>query len=118
MYFCTISPVVSRPTVQLLVTELVTVSEDWYTLGIALGVPSHMLKDIKASNSNAGVMLWKTHMFEKWLDIKADASWKDVINALESVNHIVLVAILKQKYLVSAQNPLEGVSRPFNTSDF
>ena len=38
-------------------------------------------------------------MLQAWIDSKDDASWINVIEALKSLRHIVLAAILKSKYV-------------------
>ena len=87
------------PTVQQLVKQLQEV-DDWYTLGVALGVPVPRLREIQRSNQAEGVGRWKVDMFEYWLNLNPTASWKDVTRALEQLGHISLAARLKSEYVL------------------
>ena len=86
------------PTVHLLVKELKEVN-DWYTFGVALDIPVRQLRIIQSSNPHAGVDRWLVDMFEYWLSSNSDASWKDIIQALEQTDQLVLAAEVKMKYL-------------------
>ena len=86
------------PTVQLLLEELRQV-DDWYPLGVTLGVPTQKLRDIQTSNSQGGIQRWSIDMFQYWLKSTPTASWKDVISALEQLEHLTLAARLKAKYM-------------------
>ena len=85
------------PTVQLLLAELSEV--DWYVIGAALGVPVPTLREIQASNSQGGVQRWKIDMFQTWLDSTPNASWENVIRALEQCGRVTLAVRLKSKYI-------------------
>ena len=86
------------PTVHLLAKELKEVN-DWYTFGVALDIPVRQLRIIQSSNPHAGVDRWLVDMFEYWLSSNPDASWKDIIQALEQTDQLVLAAEVKIKYL-------------------
>ena len=89
---------ISRPTVQLLLSELSEVADDWFILGVALGVHVRKLREIKASNNQEGVKHWMIDMFQSWLDSNPTASWEDVLRALEQLGHLTLASRLKPKY--------------------
>lgn len=89
---------ISPLTIQLLLEELVEV-DDWYTLGVALGVPVSQLKGIRESNPHDGRDRWKIEMFQLWLNSKPAASWADIIRAVEQLGHLSLAASLKSKYM-------------------
>ena len=82
-------------TVQQLLKQLHEVN-DWYSLGVVLGVPVERLQEIQASNSQGGVWHWKINMFQFWLNSTLNASWEDVISALEEIDHVALAARLKE----------------------
>jgi len=91
---------VPSPTVQLLVSELTAVTDDWFTFGVLLGVPPSRLKAIQASKGQGGVQQWKVDMFQAWLDNKLDASWEDIVSALKQLENLRLATKLKKKYLM------------------
>ena len=86
------------PTVQLLLEELRQV-DDWYSLGVALGVSTQKLRDIQTSNSQEGIQRWRIDMYQYWLNSTPTASWEAVISALEQLDHFTLAARLKSKYM-------------------
>ena len=81
--------------------------EDWYSLGVALGVRVRKLREIQASNSRSGIQRCKIDMFQSWLDSTPTASWEDVIRALEQLDHNSLAARLREEY--TKQQPSPGV---------
>jgi len=98
--FYLLSTDVPSPTVQLLVSELTAVTDDWFTFGVLLGVLPSRLKAIQASKGQGGVQQWKADMFQAWLDNKLDALWEDVIGALKKLENLRLATELEEKYLV------------------
>ena len=72
---------------------------DWYTLGVALGVPVSQLKGIRESSPQDGRDRWKIEMFQLWLNSNPAASWADIIRAVEQLGHLTLAACLKSKYM-------------------
>ena len=79
--------------------------DDWFTLGVALGVTVRKLREIQTSNPQGGVQHWMTDMFQSWLDSTPTASWEDVIRALEQLDHVVLAARLRSKYIGQQLSP-------------
>ena len=96
-YLCAGIPV---PTVKLLIKELKEVTDDWKLFGVSLGVPVKKLKAIKLDDPHGGVENWKLEMFHFWLRLKSDASWKDVIQALEESDYGSLAARVKRTYVL------------------
>ena len=92
------------PTVQQLFTELSEV-DDWFTFGVALGVPVRKLREIETSKPQGGVQRWKVDMFQSWLDSTPTASWEDVIKTLEHVDHVALATRLRSKYIGQQLSP-------------
>ena len=91
-------------TVQLLLEELEQVG-DWYSFGVALGVPVNKLRELQASDHQGGVSRWKIDTLQYWLDTTPTASWADITRALEQRGHLKLAARLKSKYGVLGQEP-------------
>ena len=95
-YLCAGIPV---PTVKLLIKELKEVTDDWKLFGVSLGVPVKKLKAIKLDDPHGGVENWKLEMFHFWLRLKSDASWKDVVKALELNDYGRLAARVRKTYI-------------------
>ena len=102
--FCYLADV---PTVKLLVKELKDVVDNWNLFGVSLGVPANTLDTIKLNDPNGGVENWKLKMFQFWLQSNVDASWKEVVRALEENNLTLLAATLSRKYLLAADSSEE-----------
>ena len=85
------------PTAQQLLTELDEV-DDWFSFGVALGITVGRLREIQASNQD-GVRRWKIEMFQSWLDSTPNASWEDIIKALEQCHHVALAERLRSRYI-------------------
>ena len=81
-------------TVRQLAEELTEV-DDWYMLGIHLDVPVPKLRQIKANTEKTEH--GRIEMFYYWLSRHTSPSWKDVIVALERMEHHALAAKLKKK---------------------
>ena len=73
---------------------------DWILFGVSLGVPVRILDTIKLGNPHEGVENWKMKMFHFWLRLKSDASWKDVVQALELNDYGFLAARVKRTYIL------------------
>ena len=84
---------------QLLVKELKDVVDNWKPVGVALGVPVRKLNTIKLDDPHGGVENWKIKMFDIWLQYKPDASWKDVVEALDENDYYDLAEKLWEKHL-------------------
>ena len=73
---------------------------DWILFGVSLGVPVRKLNNIKLDDPHGGVENWKIEMFHFWLRLKSDASWKDVVQALEQNDYGFLAARVKRVYML------------------
>ena len=74
---------------------------EWYVFGTLLRIAPGELDGIPISYPREGVQYWKIKMFRIWLRSDPNASWKDVVRALEKAKHFSLAAKLKRKYLLS-----------------
>lgn len=102
-------PVDVSTTVQLLVTELQDVEAvRWKVFGVFLGVPKEKLDTIPVDDPHGGVENWKLRMFQLWLQLKPNASWKNVVQALVEIGHSSLAAKLKRKYLSGTTSNDQG----------
>ena len=60
---------------------------DWELLGINLGLEMHKLEEIKAKCGGDPVMC-KNKMYDIWLRQNTEASWRDVVQALEKLGEM------------------------------
>ena len=58
---------------------------DWYNLGLHLGLSVKQLKNIRRKYYRLGEERMKTIMFEVWLKSFPSASWADLIDALNEM---------------------------------
>ncbi len=86
----------SRPELKDLLKELVSVI-DWQLLMINMGVKKFENDKIER-NHRGDIDRQKQEAFDKWLKMKPDACWKDVIDALYEVKDITLASSLSKKY--------------------
>ena len=82
-------------------TEELQGMNDWYSLGVALRVHPNKLKEIQKSSPHEGIQRWRIDLLHYWLNSTPDASWNDIIVALEKIGHKALSANLREKYQVS-----------------
>ena len=81
--------------------------DNWFLFGVMLSVPVCELNKIKSSVAQGEIELYKTHTFQYWLDRSPTASWKDVVRALEQIDHLRLASQVKEKYLLSQKTDSE-----------
>ena len=81
--------------VNILCEELSTVS-DWYQLGLKLGVPDYQLDKIQRNHSSSQ---WKLETLKLWLQLKPNASWMNVVRALQRMEENTLAKWIRQKYM-------------------
>ena len=73
------------PTLKDLVKHVVPLyAADWREIGFALGLPNSILKIIKADNPTS-VRDCCYNVFKSWIGLNPDASWKIVLNAINSL---------------------------------
>lgn len=93
--------VVSPPTLQLVLKVLKDI-DNWFVFGVKLGVLVKQFKKIKSSHLEGDLLeRCKIDMLQYWLDNSLSAlSWKDIVQALEETDQLVLAATAKHKYLL------------------
>ena len=101
---------IPAPKIQQLLEELKPVDK-WYLFGVKLNVPVYELNKIKSSEAQGAIELYKTHTLQYWLNSNPTASWKDVVRALEQIDHLRLASQVKRKYLLpqNADSELNGI---------
>ena len=85
------------PTIWELTAELIDMN-DWYSLGVALRVHPNKLQEIQKLSPLEGIQRWRIDLLQYWLNSAPNASWNDIIVALESIGHHTLSARLQHKY--------------------
>ena len=92
-------PVASRPTERELDLELVKLV-DWQVFATHLpGLERENIEEIQRNNHE--VHLQKLELFGTWLRIHPDASWKDVVLALENARENTLAEAVKKRFKIS-----------------
>ena len=90
-----------KPDVKTLCNELVSVS-DWRKLGLNLGVQDYELDQIERSRSAEGCDGWKRETFSLWLKHTPNASWRDVVEALQRMGENTVAEKIELKYTVGS----------------
>ena len=98
------------PTTKLLTQELTSITKDWFTLGIHLGVDIAELHSIEVQHS-INLNRCKVEMFNTWIkgSQHASVSWESVAVALEELSEHKLADNIRDKYLVPMEGQLEEV---------
>ena len=85
--------------------ELSTVT-DWYKLGMKLGVPDHKLDEIQRNHPHDGVSRWRDEVLSLWLRLTPNASWMNVIRALQRMGEKALAEKIRHKHFRGAPSRL------------
>ena len=80
--------------------HLSIVSDDWYMIGIALGILLGKLQHIEVSHQDSEPKHLMAKMIQYWLDNTPSACWEQVAKALEQVGHSWLALNIKRHYLL------------------
>ncbi len=86
----------SKPVMKDMLKKLDSVV-DWQLLMISMGVEKFENDKIER-NFQGDIDRQKQEAFDKWLRMKPDACWKDVIDALYEMKEITLANSLARKY--------------------
>ena len=70
----------------------------WFRLGLELNISEHSLNIISANAS--GVEDRLRLLFQKWLKVCKNASWRAVVNALVAIREETLAAKLERRFCV------------------
>ena len=68
-----------------LLLEAVSNVTDWHGLGLKLGLTMSQLRGIELTHPRDGPGRLKAEMFDVWLKSSPNASWADLITALEAM---------------------------------
>ena len=68
------------------VTNVLTPINDWYRLGLQLGVPDYQLNSIEKNYPRDNIRC-KSEMLSYWFNNAEESSWVVIANALEKIGH-------------------------------
>jgi len=85
-----------------LCNELTSIS-DWVTLGVNLGVPYHLLKEIRTNYAIEGLGACRLEMLVLWLQRAPNASWRGVAGALQQMGENTAAKRVEQKYILASK---------------
>ena len=89
--------------VKNLFSELTTVT-DWYQLGVYLGLQTHKLDKIQQDHAHQGNDRQMLVMLGLWLRRTQNATWDNVVSALEQMGVNRVADSIRQKHLRRANN--------------
>ena len=88
--------------IAILCNELTSIS-DWVTLGVNLGVPHHLLKEIRSNYAIEGLGACRREMLVLWLQCAPNASWRDLTGALRQMGVNAVAKRIEQKYILASK---------------
>ena len=100
--------------IETLARELTEISgQEWFNLGIQLGVMDATLRDIDA-NHKGDVHRCKTEMLRVWLQSGPSNPWKELATTLEDMGKKVLAQSLLEKYntVMKGEGTVRYVKKP------
>ena len=71
--------------------------DDWYTLGLQLGIKTRTLKGIQ-QNYGLSPDNRRQEMFDVWRRSDPNASWEKLVDALDTMEYCCLARSVKTKY--------------------
>ena len=84
-----------------LCNELSSIS-NWFTLGLNLGVPHHLLEEVRSIYSVEGLGACRRETLVLWLQRVPSASWRDVVEALRRMGENANAKMIELKYIVGS----------------
>ena len=85
-----------------LCNELTSISE-WFALGLNLGVPYCLLKEVRSNYSVEGWGACRRETLVLWLQRAPNASWRDVVGALRQMGENAVAQRIEQKYILASK---------------
>ena len=76
---------------------------DWFALGLNLGVPYHKLEEVRRNYSVEGHGALRRETLILWLRRTFNASWRDVVGALQRMGENTVAGRIEQKYIVASK---------------
>ena len=93
-----------RPTdlefkLQYIVNATREINTEWHDLGLQLGLPEYILKQIESNPDIEGHIRM---MLSKWLDYDTKASWEKLASALNTMGKNSIAAKIRSKFMKAA----------------
>ena len=79
------------------------IATKWYELGLELLENSSHLQVIKANYQN-NVQSCCQEMFQRWLDVKPDASWSELVTALRSIEMTTAADAISKRHVTGRKS--------------
>ena len=92
------SPTDSALNLKNLSSELAAVI-NWFLLGINLGLPKHELSKIQQNYASQGIDQQRLEMLYLWLQRTPNATWEDVVRALQQMGENRVAENIREKYI-------------------
>ena len=92
------SPTDSALNLKNLSSELATVI-NWFFLGINLGLQKHELSKIQQNYAHQGSDQQRLEMLYLWLQRTPNATWEDVVDALQQMGENRVAENIREKYI-------------------
>ena len=80
------------------IDQMLTKVLDWHNLGVKLGLPHHILENIRIDFSTYGNNRQKQEMIITWLAYDTEASWIKLANALKAMEKHVLAKEIQDRH--------------------
>ena len=81
---------------------------DWQTLGTKLGLPDHMIEEIRINANVYGIVQQRQRMITRWLDYDLNASWSKLADALEEMGSNKVAKDIRDKYVHGYRSKFTG----------
>ena len=79
-------------------TEHIEIATEWFKLGLEL-VDSHKVLKVIEADNRSDVETCCRIMFEKWLERTPDASWKQLVTALNNIGMKTAADVVSKLYI-------------------
>ena len=81
---------------------------DWQILGTKLGLPDHMIEEIRIDANVYGSVQQRQKMITRWLDYDLNASWSKLADTLEEMGINNVAKDIRDKYIHGYRSNFTG----------
>ena len=81
---------------------------DWQNLGTKLGLPDHLIEEIRMDVNVYGIVRQRQRMITRWLDYDLNASWSKLADALEEMGSNKVAKDIRDKYVHGYRSKFTG----------
>ena len=72
---------------------------NWFLLGVNLRLPKHELSKIQQNYAHQGNDQQRVEMLDLWLRRTPNATWEDVVDALQQMGENTVAENIREKYI-------------------